>query len=161
MRATIVPRAEMVRNWQRVAPPPDPVSGPSPRALNLDTVLDLGNIVFFTFRGRAYGIPPLAWRDGERLLDCWLEAQEIGMQLERNTLRQYYRCIANLQRLLWKNTRPTGPFRRLLRFLHLHRNPFRDATEGELAELAVFLLGRRTNAASRLPLAEAREPETF
>ena len=159
MHARVTSRERMAENWRRVAPPPDPVTQPTPRALNLDAILDLGNIVFFTFRGRAYGIPPLAWRDGERLLDAWLEAKELGAQLERKTLRPYFRCIQRLQQLLWKSTRPTGPVRRLLRFAHLHRNPFRDATEGELAELAVFMLGLRMRSAGRLPMTGEADPE--
>ena len=160
MRATLVPREDMVRNWERVAPPPVEPSGPPPRALNLDHVMDLGNTIFFTFRGRAYGIPPLAWREGERILDAWLEAQTFGNQIERETLGPYYGVIRRLQRLVWKNTRPVGPLRRLLRKLHLHPNPFRRATEGEIAELAVFMLGRRMTSGSRLPIPRDPEPGT-
>ena len=145
MKLTVIAREEMDRNWERlaVAPPPAPVSGPPLRALNLEHVMDLGNRIYFTFRGRAYGIPPLAWREGERILDAWLEAKAFGDALKREDLPAYYACIRKLQRLVWRNCRPTGPIRRLLRFLHLHRNPFRRATEGEIAELAVFMLARR------------------
>ena len=145
MIATITPRERMVQAWARVrdAPPAPPSSGPLPRAMNLDHVMDLGNSIFFIFRGRAYGIPPLAWREGERILDTWLEAKTFGASLERKNLPAYYACFKKLQRLLWKNCKPTGPLRRLLYRLHLHRNPFRRATEGEIAELAVFMLGRR------------------
>ena len=145
MIATITTREQMVRAWERerVAPPTAASAGPLPRALNLDHVMDLGNSIFFLFRGRAYGIPPLAWREGERILDTWLEAKTYGASLERKNLPAYYACFKKLQRLLWKNCKPTGPVRRLLNRLHLHRNPFRLATEGEIAELAVFMLGRR------------------
>jgi len=146
MRATITPRKEMSENWAKVqrrdAPPVGPASQALPRALNLDTVLDLGNMVFFMFRGRAYGIPPLAWREGERILDAWLEAKAHGT-LDLGNLDGYFRVIERLQRLLWRNLRPTGPVRRLLYFLRLHRNPFLDATEGEITTLALFMLGRR------------------
>jgi len=145
MKATYVSREVMDRNWGGGdAPPADPVSGPPPLALNLHSVMDLGNTVFFTFRGRAYGIPPLAWREGEKILAAWLKALEFNGTLERQDLPAYFRVFRELQQLLWKNCRPTGPTRRILRFLHLHRNPFRRATEGEIAELAVFMLGRRT-----------------
>jgi len=145
MIATITTREQMVQAWERkrVAPPTAKSAGPLPRALNLDHVMDLGNTIFFIFRGRAYGIPPLAWREGERILDTWLEAKTYGASLERKNLPAYYACFQKLQRLLWKNCKPTGPVRRLLNRLHLHRNPFRLATEGEIAELAVFMLGRR------------------
>jgi len=158
MRATITPREEMVQNWQDSAPPVAPVSGPPPRALNLNHVMDLGNTVFFIFRGRAFGIPPLAWREGEKILDVWLEAQSFGGALERENLRAYYGCIKRLQKLTWKNCRPSGPIRRFLRLLHLHPNPFRRATEGELAELAVFMLGRRMRGTDPAPTL-ARTPD--
>jgi len=136
-------RDEMKARWARVKPPPRPAE-PTPRPLNLRHVLDLGNVIYFTFRGRAFGIPPLAWRRGEELLDAWMEARELGQLDTRDKIRPYYRSVRRLQNLLWKSCKPTGPVRRLLRFLHLHPNPFRVATEGEIAELAVFLLGRRT-----------------
>jgi len=144
MIATITPRAEMVRNWQRDAPPPRPANtGPPPRALNLQNVLDLGNLTFFTFRGRAYGIPPLAWRQAELLLDCWLEIQRCGAMVNRENFQPYFRCMQKLQDLIWANCQPDRRWDRLLRWIGFYRNPFRKATEGELAQLAVFFLGRR------------------
>jgi hypothetical protein len=147
---------EIKARWARVArkPAPKPAE-PAPRPLNMNHILDLGNVVYFTFRGRAYGIPPLAWRDGEALLDAWLEARSFGDIDNRDKMRGYFRAIRRIQRLVWKGCRPTGPFRRLLRLLHLHANPFRRATEGELAELAVFMLGRRTIGHNRAPLITA------
>lgn len=159
MRATITPREEMVRNWERAMPPPEPATDPLPRALNLERVLDLGNMVFFTFRGRAYGIPPLAWKEGEKILDLYLALGEFGNQLKRQDLKAYYDTIHRLQKLLWRNCRPSGPFRRLLRFLRLHRNPFKRATEGEIVELAVFTLGRRMRLREGAGPAD-HEPET-
>ena len=135
-------RDEMKARWARVQRP-RPKPTPPPRPLNLSQVLDLGNTVFFTFRGRAYGIPPLAWRQGEAILDAWLEAREMGDLDHREKTGPYFRIIARLQKLLWKNCRPVGRIRRFLKWIGLHPNPFRKATEGELAELAVFMLGRR------------------
>ena len=149
-------RAEMRARWARLRPADSEPGEPPPRPLNMEHILDLGNTVFFTFRGRAYGIPPLAWKDGERLLDAWLELREMGNVDERAKVLPYFRAINRLQRLLWKACRPTGPLRRLLRLLRLHPNPFREATEGELAELAVFLLGRRMKGLLRMP--EHRPP---
>jgi len=145
MIATKTDRAAMVSNWKRAAPPADDaVSKPPARALNLRTVMDLGNTIFFTFRGRAYGVPPLAWRAGEALLDAWLEATSFGVVVDRANIRGYYGAVRRLEKLIWKACRPVGPFRRMLRFFRLHANPFRGANESELAELAVFLLARRT-----------------
>jgi hypothetical protein len=124
---------------------------PPPRPLNLAHVLDLGNTVFFYFQGRAYGIPPLPWQQGEAILDAWLEARELGQIDSREKAGPYFRVIARLQKLLWKNCRPVGRFRRLLKRLGLHPNPFRRATEGELAELAVFILGLRMRSSGPEP----------
>jgi hypothetical protein len=142
---------EMRERWARVRKPAPQPAEPAPRPLNMNHILDLGNVVFFTFRGRAYGIPPLAWRDGEELLDAWLEARELGEIDDRAKVRAYFEAIRRLQVLLWRACRPVGPFRRLLRLLHLHANPFRRATEGEIAELALFMLGRRMTAHNRAP----------
>jgi len=142
---------EIKGRWARVRRPAARPAEPAPRPLNLTNVLDLGNLVFFTFRGRAYGIPPLAWAQGEELLDAWMRARELGAIDSREKVAPYFRAIERLQALLWKATRPTGPVRRLLRFFHLHPNPFRRATEGEIAELAVFLLGRRMRLSEPAP----------
>lgn len=161
MQATLIAREEMVRNWERVAPPPVDRTGPPLRALNLEHVMDLGNTIFFTFRGRAFGIPPLAWREGEKIFDVWQEARGLTDLADSDQRRAYFRCIARLQKLVWANCKPVGPVRRWLRFFHLHRNPFRRATEGEIAELAVFILGRRTKSSGRASATQpAPEPGT-
>jgi hypothetical protein len=150
MRATMPSREVMARNWREseVAPPPPAVSGPPPRALNLNHLLDLGNMIFFTFRGRPYGIPPLAMREGEKLLDVYLEIREYG-DVDRSKLKGYFRAFKKVEKLVWRNVRPQNPFRRLLYALKLHRNSFRDVSEGELVELAVFCLARRTMSHGR------------
>ena len=140
---TPLTRDEMRARWARVRRPERPKPKPQPRALNTRAVLDLGNTVYFTFRGRAYGIPPLAWRTGEQILDIWLGLAEHGEELTRSALPGYYDGLRRLQGLLWSACRPVGRFRRLLYRLGLHSNPLRRATEGELVELAVFTLGRR------------------
>jgi hypothetical protein len=156
-------RDEMRERWARLDKDrePEPAETP-PRPLNLRHILDLGNVVYFTFRGRAYGIPPLAWRDGEELLDCWLELRELGAVDSREKLGPYFHGMRRLQRLLWRSCRPTGLFRRILYRLRLHANPFRRATEGEIAQLAVFLLGRRMTGLLRTPdETDGPNPGTF
>jgi hypothetical protein len=138
-------REEMVARW-RSPEERQRASRPPPRPLNLRAVLDLGEVIFFTFRGSPYGIPPLAWREGEALLDAWLELQEFGEQLERGDLPRWYQCLERIQHILWSNTRVVGRVRRVFRRLGLLRNPYRVATEGELAELALFFLARRKSA---------------
>jgi hypothetical protein len=119
-------------------------------------------MVFFTFRGRPYGIPPLAVGEGEHILDCWLELQTFGNTVTRDNHRAYYRTLRRLTSLLWRNCRPVGRIMRFLRRIGLHSNPFKRATEGELIQLALFMLGRRTNANIRWSeTADAPNPGTF
>lgn len=120
-------------------------TGRPPRAANLGAMLDLGNTIYFPHRGRAYGVPPLPWRQGEQLINVWLEAEEYGDQITRETSAPYYRCIALLAKLIWKNTYPTPLWRRIAKALHLSRNVFLDATEREVSDIALFLLERRTS----------------
>lgn len=158
MRLAPTPRKEMEARWAEVrgnGNGRDPASvreDPPPRPLNLDAVLDLGTIVFFTFRGRPYGIPPLAWKAGQRLLDAYLRAEECGMELGHENMQDYFDALRDLQDLLWRNTRSVGRIRRLMRRIGLVRNPFRGATEKEIVDLARFMLGRRTTGSGlRLP----------
>lgn len=113
------------------------------RAYNVEQVLDMGNVTYFTFRGRAYGVPPLGWRAGQRLQALWTEAFAFG-ELTAETAPKYYALIAQLPALLWRHCYPVGFFRR--RFRRFLRNPFQRATEGELVELAAFFLARRSSS---------------
>ena len=139
---TPVQREEMDRR-HRAARPVERVASPTPRLRNVGPVLDLGNQTFFTFRGRAYGVPPLAWRPGVKLLTLWQEAARAHDLAEPAALLSYESVIGELPAFLWRHCRPVGRVRRLLRFLGLHRNPFGSATEAELVELAALFLARR------------------
>ena len=117
---------------------------PAPRPSNVRAILDLGTLTYFTFRGRMYGVPPLPWREGEHLLDAWLELQSYGEAISRTNHRQYYACVKRITEILWKNTRMIGHVPRVLKTLRIFRNPYDIASESELMEVAVFFLGRRT-----------------
>jgi hypothetical protein len=91
-----------------------------------------------------YGVPPLPWREGERLLDAYLELQGFGEQLTKKNLRQYYACINRLSKIIWANTRMVGRVWRLAKRVRLLRNPFERANDNELLEVALFYLGLRT-----------------
>lgn len=128
-----------------------------PRALrNLRPVLELGNTTYVTFRGRAYGVPPLPWRDGQRLMALWIQALQFPGPLTAETHPKYYAIIQQLPALLWSLCRPVGLLPRLARRLGLHRNPFRQATEQELAELASLFLQRRMRSSIQLGPSPAR-----
>lgn len=141
-------REEMAENHAtyraRLHEPAPVKTGPRPR--NVQEVLDLGNVVYFTFRGRAYGVPPLPWKAGQRLLLLWTEAVSYPSPLTPETAPRYFALIGLLPRLLWRHCRPTGWFRRKLARVGLLPNPFKGATEGELVELAAFFLARRSSS---------------
>lgn len=157
MKLTPITPEERERRWARYArkveaPPPPPV-------LNLGTVLDVGTTVFFIFRGRAYGVPPLPWRQGEAILAAKQEAASVGRLLTDQNTPTYYRALRRLQDLAWANTRPVGRLRRLAKRLGLHPNPFRAATDQQLVQLADFFLARRMTSAG-LRLVESFERAT-
>lgn len=127
----------------------EPVS--PPRAFNVEQVLDLGNVVYFTFRGAPYGVPPLGWRAGAQLQAIWTEAIALESPLTVETSARYYQLIGQIPALLWRHCFPAGKLRRLFRFFRVLRNPFRAATEAELAELAAFFLARRSSSNIGLP----------
>lgn len=139
-------REAMAQNhsrWRATRRTPAPAALGS-RLLNVQQVLDMGNVVYFTFRGRAYGIPPLGWRGGQELTLLWTEAVAYPSPLTPETAPAYYALIARLPGLLWKHCHPAGWLARRLHRLGLLRNPFRHATEGELVELAAFFQSRRS-----------------
>ena len=161
------PREDMERAWarhreQQTRGRETPAAEqPPPRPRNLRAILDLGTMTYFTFRGRSYGVPPLPWRLGERILDAWLEVCSHGEQLQKEDLPAYYAALDRMVEAMWEATRPPGRWRRWLKRLGLARNPYRDATEGELAELAVFFLGRRMKSSGQLatgPGATSQDP---
>lgn len=129
------------------------------RARNLLAVLDLGNRIYFTFRGRAYGVPPLPWKAGAAVHAIWTEAQQYPTPLTADTLPRYYATLHKLPPLLWAHCRPVGPLLRLCRRLGLLRNPFEAATETELVQLADFFLRcrMRSTVRYRSPGMEGRE----
>lgn len=110
---------------------------------NVSPLLELGATVFILFRGRAYAVPPVPWRLGEKLAALRAAAVNFGPELLADQTPSYYKLIGELPKLLWGHMRPVGLMWRLLRKLRLLRNPFQQATEAELVELSDFVLGRR------------------
>jgi hypothetical protein len=123
-------------------------SKPIARPRNLEAVLALGDTEFIQFRGRAYGVPPVPLQPGIRLTQAYATARETLTALgvapnDPQRAAAYQVAVQKLPPLLWDLVRPVGRFRILCRWIGLHRNPFRDASEGELLELAAFFLPRR------------------
>lgn len=116
---------------------------PPPRPQNVQQVLDLGSLVYFRWRGRTYGVPPLPWKDGAALLDAYLEAQNLGERITRKNALEYYKTLERMSHIMWRCSRPVGLVRRFLKKVKALRNPYLKASESEIGELAVFFLGCR------------------
>lgn len=116
---------------------------------NLQPILELGETTFFQFRGRAYGVPPLPWQAGQRLLDAYLRAVTAAAALalaptDTGQRSAYYAALAELPPLLWRHTAMPGRLWRLAQRLGLLKNPFAGASEADLLSIADFFLQRRT-----------------
>lgn len=149
---TKTPRAVMDARWatyrEELRAERGPVRPPSPPR-NVRAILDLGNMVYFEFKGRAYGVPPLPWREGEKLLALRLQIGALGEEISEESLPVYYTGLKKMARIMWRNTRPKGRWLRLFKRIGLF-DPFAVASETELADLAVFFLGLRTRSTASL-----------
>lgn len=117
---------------------------------NVEIVLDLGNIVFFHFRGRAYGMPPLPWAEGQRLMKVWLEASQ-HTTITKDNAQAYFAALRQIPPILWRNCYPSSKLLRIMRRLGLMKNPFKSATEQELGRYASFFLARRMRSGESNP----------
>lgn len=146
-------RKDMEGNHDRVARLKKKVSEPLAQPpWNVEVVLDLGNVTFFLFRGRPYGMPPLPWKAGQKLLAAWHVVTGTPNILTPETAPAYYEALQKIPPLLWANCYPQSRILRVLRWFGLVRNPFARATEYELAEYADFFLRRRTRPGVSSPL---------
>lgn len=120
---------------------------PATVTANVRTVLEIDGVAFVTFRGRAFGVPPVGWRLGQRILALRMAAARIAEEnagvLTAESSVRYYAAFERIADVLWSHLRPVGFRRRLFRSLGLLRNPLREATEAELVALTDFLLRRR------------------
>jgi len=153
-------RAQMDANHLKRRRALAPARAPSHRIRNVGPVLDLGNTVFFTFRGRAFGVPPVPYQVGRAISAIWTEAVALGAVISEDKTPRYYELIASLPPLIWANSYPVGRWRRLRRRLGLFRNPFRKATEAELVDLAGFFRSRRMTSGVQFPPAAGTTSKT-
>lgn len=132
-----------------------------PGPMNVEPALELGDVLYVTFRGRPYGVPPVPWRVTERLHLEWIQARSYPTPLTPDTAPLYYAAMRGWAEQIWRYTRPVGRLRRLLKAVGLLSNPFRQATEQELVELAgFFLLRRATSSIGLLPPTASRGART-
>lgn len=155
-----VPREQMAANHAarrltRVATVSRPVLA------NIPTLLDLGDTVYVEFRGRAFGVPPVAWRVGEKLLAARMDAMAAAGSgtLTKESAPAYYRALQKLARILWRHSFPVGRIWRFLKAVRVMRNPYRQATEAELVALTDFFLQRRM--ASGVGVSAIPQPSTM
>lgn len=172
MLAAPLQRHEMDERHRRARAKRAPASAPpAPTRRNLNVILALGDQEFIQFRGRAYGVPPIPLRAGERLLATYLAALEAARGLAVAAIAQeddlarraeYFDHLHQLPEQLWALTREPRRALRWLRRIGLRRNPFRDATEAELLELAHFFYQRRTRSRGQVrPLTASRSRRMF
>jgi hypothetical protein len=123
-----------------------------PRARNLEAIFALDQATFFAFRGRPFGVPPLPWQVGEKLLDLFTRAGDAAARMargaadgraDRDAMREYFDAVSALPPIIWANSYPASRPLRFLRRLGLMRNPFATATDREIMEIADFFLSRR------------------
>lgn len=114
---------------------------------NVEPVLSLNEMTYLHFRGRAFGVPPLPWKAGQRMLQVYTatiaNANVVSQRGDKKAEADYFAGLAQLQSLLWRYCYPVGWGWRLLRMLGLHRNPFRVATEKEILDHTDFFLQLR------------------
>jgi len=153
-----VQRADM--DAKHAASRPVPQKQPAARPRNFQPVLDLGNTIYFNFRGRPFGVPPVDYKLGHRVSALWLEAVSLGRNLTNDTLPRYSEILAELVPILWKHLRPVGKLRRVMKRCRLLRNPLIKATDAELVDLAGFFQARRMNSGVQFPPGVMRGSKT-
>ena len=79
---------------------------------------------------------------------------------DKTARTSYYTALGQVSALLWRNCRPTGKARRFLRWARLLRNPFGNATDGEILEHADFFLARRMKSGVQSPQAASHPRAT-
>ena len=125
-----------------------------PEQRNAGTVLLLdveGDGMAVPFRGRVYALPSVPYQDGVRLLELKAELDGFaGRVLEGPELERYRAAWQRVAELVYRLVLPRdGPVRRFLWRLRLWPNPFKSATERELAELLGFLSACRMRSSVR------------
>jgi hypothetical protein len=114
----------------------------------VDTILQLGEVRYFRFRRRAIGVPPLSYKKGRVLFELYTRARALMKLLAEKGAKEheteYYATLEKIKRFIGKNSFAAGRMLRFLRRVGLTRNPFENATEFELLQIADFFLRGRT-----------------
>lgn len=148
----LVPKAEVAANHAKAQPKARP--NPIPRMpVNLGHTLDLGDTIYLAFRGRSYGVPPVPWKVGQRLVALRFAAQEASGEgvLSSDTLPAYYDAVRAMGKLCWRHCRPARWWQRVLKRVGLARNVFESASEAEIVAIADFFCSRRMTVSVGFP----------
>jgi hypothetical protein len=127
----------------------------SARVLNMEAVEALVGVRSFGFRGVVYEVPPIPATVGMRLQ--LLSARLHRAQEDKAPPEVFAPIWEEAATLAARCVRPKG-WRRLFWRLR-RRNPFRDATEGDLVDLLAFCLACRMSRTNRHAV-EAVRPES-
>lgn len=125
-----------------------------PEPENVYALFELGQDVYFEYRGEPYRVPPVPYRMGAELLRSRVRINRLRMEAQSRELTnddfaEYEAAVAALVRACTSLVRPIGWKGRTLRTLGMW-HPFRNASDREIGELHSFLLRLRTRPATRL-----------
>ena len=119
---------------------------PRPAVKNRPALVYLTDPLRVPFRGRLYELPPVGFRDGERIMEIQERLEDTDHSARKGRRALFEEAAALIRRLV---TPDRGWLLRLRWRLRLVRNPFRQATEVEIAELLGFLAACRTRSTVR------------
>ena len=152
-----------VRASRPDASPRGPVvpSKREPRQRNVEAVLSLGSTRYLRVHRHAYAVAPVPFKLGQRLLEEYVSVTKLAAQLARTGNKDdanvYYIGLAKLARMMWPHMRPVGRTRRVLKWLHLLKNPLLSGSEFEIKDVCDFFLQGRTKSSVQ-SLSEAEIP---
>lgn len=124
----------------------------APRSVaNTDSVLSLGTDTRFVYRLRPYMTLPVTFRLGAELqkLRIAMIATSALMEDSESAVDEYAAYSQQVVELIWRVSIPATPIPALKKKLRLARNPFRDATDGEVMHLINFFLNLRMMSSIR------------
>jgi len=125
-------------------------AAPSVVPANIEIVQNLNGTVRFTYRGREYLIPHLAWEHGAALQAVYLRFKDMnGLPASVTMLDAYLTLTRDATRLMARCiTRRGVPFW-LYQLYARFFNPFRKATDREIGALLGFMLRLRMTSTVR------------